>query len=363
MTRVTLDGLVKTLDGVAVVDGASLELPAGAITVVLGPSGAGKTTLARLVAGLDPVDAGEIFFDARIVHRLPPHERGVGLVFQDDALWPRLTVAENIGYALKLRKVPRADRRERVSEALNAVHLDSLARSRPDELSGVQRQRVALARALAVKPELLVLDDPLGRLETRVRDDFRDEIRRLHAEAGVTTLVFTSDTRDALALADRLAVMDLGKVVQAGTPSELYNRPADAFVARLLGQTNLVQGQVEGPGTRGEVIVRTPYGRLVGQPVAGEPASGSPVTISIRPESLMLGANVPAGSNRFPATVERLVFLGEVRRIHLRGPGDWPVCVLALQSQSPALREGQSLTLSVQPEHVVVLSGKYAVGR
>ena len=361
MIRVHVDGLVKRQGGVAVVDGASLELPAGEITVVLGPSGAGKTTLARLIAGLDALDAGEVFFDARIVHTLPPHERRVGFVFQEYALWPRLTVAENVAYALKIQKVPRIKRRDRVAEALNALRLDTLAKNRPDEISTVQRQRVALARALAIRPELLILDEPLGRLEARARDEFRDEVRRSHVEAGITTLVLTNDTREALALADRLAVMDLGKIIQSGTSADLYNRPADAFVARLLGQTNLVQGQVEGPGSNGEVILRTPFGRLIGQTVAGEPPSGAAVTISIRPEALSLGPNVPSGSNRFPAMVERLVFLGEVRRVYLRGPGDWPVCALALQSQTPHLREGQSVTLSVPPEHVVVLGGKYAV--
>jgi spermidine/putrescine transport system ATP-binding protein len=173
--------------------------------------------------------------------------------------------------------------------------------------------------------------------------------------------MLTNDVREALALAQKLAVIDLGKVVQSGAPDSVYNRPSDAFVARLLGQTNLVQGQVEGQGTRGDVIVRTPFGRLIGQTTAGVLPGGTPVTVSIRPESLSISPVVPPGANRFPATVERLVFMGEVRHVHLRGPGDWPVFVLALQSQSQGVREGQSLTLSVSPEHVVVLAGKYAL--
>jgi ABC-type Fe3+/spermidine/putrescine transport system ATPase subunit len=363
MIRVTLEGLVKRYDGVAVVDGASLEVPPGSLTYVLGPSGAGKTTLARLVAGLEPVDDGEIFFDGRVIHTVPAAGRRVGLVFQDDALWPRLTVAENVGYALRLRRLGRAERREKTAEALGLLRIDSLAAKRPDDLSGLQRQRVALARALAGGPELLILDEPTGRLETRVRDELRDEIRRVHAETELTTLVLTHDPREALALAERLAVMDLGRIVQAGTPQEIYNRPTDAFVARLLGPANLFQGQVEGSDARGEIVVRTTFGRLIGHSTGNAPPQGTQVTLSIRPEALGMGPHVPPDSNRFAATVERLVFLGEVRQVHLRGPGDWPIVAVALQSQSQGLREGQSLTLSVPPEQVVVLPGKYAVPR
>jgi hypothetical protein len=176
---------------------------------------------------------------------------------------------------------------------------------------------------------------------------------RVKAAGGVRTL-------DAL-----LAVMDLGRIVQVGSPSELYNRPIDVFVARLLGPTNLLQGQVESPGgdLRGEVVVRTPLGRLIGQSGPGAPGQGTPVTISVRPETLAVGPTVPAGWNRFPATIERIVFRGDLRQIHARGPGDWPITVSVFQSQSQGLREGQSLTLSVAPEHVVVLPGKFALGK
>ncbi|HMB08069.1 MAG TPA: ABC transporter ATP-binding protein [Isosphaeraceae bacterium] len=363
MIRVALEGLVKRYDQVAVVEGASLEIRPGELAYVVGPAGAGKTTLARLVAGLEPLDGGAISFDGRIIHTLPPRERKIGFVFQEDALWPRLTVAENVGYGLKVQGLARGERRDRVAEALNLVRVDSLAQKHPDQLTGPQRQRVALARALAGGPGLLILDEPMGRLDPRARDELRDEIRRVHDEVEVTTLALTRDAREALAMADRLAIMDLGRIVQAGPPHEVYNRPADAFVARLLGPANLLQGQVEGTDARGELVVRTPFGRLIGQTAAGALDQGTPVTIAIRPEALTLGPNVPIGSNRFPATIQRLVFLGEVRQVHLRGPGDWPVLALALQSQSHHLREGQSLTLSVPPEHVVVLLGKYAVPR
>jgi ABC-type Fe3+/spermidine/putrescine transport system ATPase subunit len=364
MIRVIFEGLVKRRGLVAAVDGASLELRPGEMTYVLGPPGAGKTTLARLLAGLETVDDGEIYFGDRMVQSFAPHDRRVGMVFEDLGLWPGLTVAENVGYPLKAQKLARAERRRRVAEALNTLRIDSLAGRVPEQLTPAQGLRTALARALVTNPEFLILDQPLGRLDARASHEFWDDLRRIHAEAEVTTLVLTDDPAEALALADRLAVIDLGRIIQAGLPRDLYNRPVDVFVARLLGPTNLLQGQVENDriDARGELVVRTPLGRLIGQSHPSHPAQGSPVTISVRPETLALGPTIPAGWNRFPATIERVVFLGGLRQIHARGPGDWPVLVSTLQNQSQALREGQSVTLSVAPEHVVVLSGKFAVG-
>ena len=301
-----------------------------------------------------------------MVQSVAPHERRVGMVFEDLGLWPGLTVVENVGYPLKAQRLARLERRRRVAEALNTLRIDSLAGRFPEQLTPTQGLRTALARALVTQPEFLILDQPLGLLDDRAGQEFWDDLRRIHVEAEVTTLVLTDDPTEALALADRLAVMDLGRIVQVGPPRELYNRPVDVFVARLLGPTNLLQGQVESDriDPRGEVVVRTPLGRLIGQSARRRlsPAQGTSVTISVRPETLSLGPTIPAGWNRFPATIERIVFRGELRQIHARGPGDWPVIVSTLQNQSQTLREGQSLTLSVAPEHVVVLPGKFAVG-
>jgi ABC-type Fe3+/spermidine/putrescine transport system ATPase subunit len=365
MIRVICEGLVKQYAQVAALDRASLELRAGELTYVLGPAGAGKTTLARLLAGLEPPDDGEIYFGDKMVQARAPQVGRVGMVFEDLGLWPGLTVAENVGYPLKIQKRPRLERRRRVAEILGALRIDSLASRRPHHLTPSQRIRTALARALAASPELLVLDAPLAPLDPRSREEFWDELRRIHAEAGVTTVALSQDREEALALADRLAVIDLGRILQVGTPQELYNRPMDVFVARLLGPTNLLQGQVESqPGdARGEVIVRTPLGRLIGQSHPIAPAQGAPVTISVRPETVSLGPTIPAGWNRFPATLERIIFRGGMRQIHARGPGDWPITVSALQSQTHSLREGQSVTLCVAPEHVVVLPGKFATGK
>ncbi len=211
----------------------------------------------------------------------------------------------------------------------------------------------------------MILDAPLRTLDRREREEARDDLRQVHAESGGTTLVLTDDPDEALAMSDALAVIDLGRIVQFGPAAELYGRPADVFVARLLGPTNLLQGQVDSLAGdhRGEVIVRTPLGRLIAQGANGLSGPGTPVTISVRPECLTAASSVPAGWNRFPATIERIVFRGELRQIHARGPGDWPIVVSVLQGQSPGFREGQSLTVSVAPEHVVVLPGKFALGQ
>ena len=243
------------------------------------------------------------------------------MVFEDLGLWPGLTVLENVGYPLKVQKLARPERRRRVSELLTALRIDSLAGRRPEGLTPAQRLRTALARALVTQPEFLVLDQPLGSLDPRAREECWDDLRRIHAEADVTILVLTDDPVEALALADRLAVLDLGRILQWGTPQELYSRPLDVFVARMLGPTNLLQGQVETQVTeaKGEVVVRTPLGRLIGQMIPGRTVDGAPVTISVRPETVSLGPVTPPGWNRFPATVERIIFRGELRQIHAAG--------------------------------------------
>lgn len=359
MIRVQIDDLSKSYDKVAALDRVSLDVRPGERFVVLGPSGAGKTALGRLVAGLDTPDSGEIRFDGRSQNGVDPSARKVGFIPRGDALWPHRTVGENVGYALRIQGIGRRERRVRVAEALGAARIDSLADRYPEALAPIQRRKVALARALVSEPQLLLLDEPMEGLDPRGRSELRDEVRRIQAEGEATAIVFTSDPREALALADRLAVLDFGHVLQVGPPGEVYNRPADSLVAQLLGVTNLIQGQAESIDGRGDVVVRTPLGRLVGRPSRDDrPAVGAPVTIAIRPEALGIGPGVPADANRFHATVERTVLLGATRQVYLRGPGDWPITALALQAASDGLREGQGLTVSVHPEFVIVLSGR-----
>jgi ABC-type Fe3+/spermidine/putrescine transport system ATPase subunit len=366
MTRVIFEGLVKRYGPVAAVDGASLEIRPGELACVLGPEGAGKTTLGRLLAGLEIPDDGEVYLDDRMIQTLPPPERGVGMVFSDFALWPGLTVAEHVAYPLKARGRSASVRRQRVGETMTLLRIDSLAGKRPAQLTASQAMRVALARTLVVPPSLLILDEPLAAFPEPARAEAWDELSRLRAELGMTTLLLTRSAADALALPDRLAAMDLGRFLQVGTPLELYCQPADVFVARLLGPTNLMQGHVDGGASavelRREVVVRTPLGRLVASATVPGLSQGMPVTLSIRPEALSIGPTIPQDWNRFPATVERIVFRGSTRQLVLRGPGDWPITACALHGQSAGLREGQSLTLSVAPESVTLMPGKFAVG-
>ena len=361
MIRIVLDGLVKRYDRVPVIDHLELEIHPGESTFLLGPAGAGKTTLGRLIAGLEQPDEGEIYFDGRPMREVATPQRRVGLVFQRDTLWPHLSVAENVGYALKIRGVSRRERAQRVDEALSLMRIDGLAERRPASLEAAQRRRVALARAIALDPQVLILDEPSAGLAGRALDEFHEDLRRVHLELDVTALYLTSDPPEALALADRLAVIDLGRIVQVGTPFEVYHRPADTFVSQFLGPANLLQGQLESTDARGGAVVRTPIGRLVGLAPPIALPSGSPVTVSIRPEALGLGGStVPHGANRFPATVERQIFQGGVRHVQLRATGNWPLSALTLQSTTPDLREGQSLSVSVAPEAVVILPSRLA---
>src|SRR5688572_30538468 len=262
--RIAVENLTKRFGPLAAVSDVSLSVEQGELFTLLGPSGCGKTTLLRLLAGFYTPDAGEIRFGDRVVNDVPPHERGIGMVFQNYALWPHMTVLENVSYGLKLRKVPAAEMTTRVQGVLEKVGLTGLGARYPGQLSGGQQQRVALARALVLNPQMLLLDEPLSNLDAKIRVQVRSEIRKLQKDLGITAVYVTHDQEEALAMSDRIAVFSLGKVCQVGSPKALYERPTTRFVADFIGINNLVEGtvrSVEGP--QGSVRADTGLGEIL----------------------------------------------------------------------------------------------------
>ena len=313
MTQITLRGVSKhfskNADAAAVRD-VDVVVESGEFFTLLGPSGCGKTTTLRMVAGFYYPTKGDILFDEENVTRRPVHRRGTGMVFQNYALFPHMTVAENVAYGLKVRKISRADRGPRIAEALRQVSLDGFAARRIDELSGGQQQRVALARALVIQPRVLLLDEPLSNLDAKLREETRREIRRMQSTSAITALYVTHDQAEAMAMSDRIAVMESGTVHQVGTPQEIYNTPTTAFVARFIGNSNVLDAQlVEGRTDRGTVRLHGANGQSIDRQVefaAGLSTQGSgDIKIAVRPENVRL---VPSGT---PDSLEARVVSSE----------------------------------------------------
>jgi ABC-type Fe3+/spermidine/putrescine transport system ATPase subunit len=295
--EISIREVVKRFGAVTAVDRADLAVRDGELFTLLGPSGCGKTTLLRLLAGFYQPDAGEIRFGDRVVSGLPPYERNIGMVFQNYALWPHMTVAGNVAYGLKLRKLGAADVAARLAEGLRKVNLTGFEARYPGQLSGGQQQRVALARALVLNPDILLLDEPLSNLDAKIRVQVRAEIRKLQRELGITTIYVTHDQEEALSLSDRVAVMKDGRVLQVGAPKELYERPRTRFVADFVGTNNLVPGRVSGRvGT--DLVVDTAVGTL--RAVSSGPV-GERCVLAIRPENVAIDAGAPGAASNVVA--------------------------------------------------------------
>jgi len=304
----------KRFGRVVALEEASLEVAPGEFVTLLGPSGSGKTTLLNLVAGFEAPSSGEIYFGARPISGLPPNRRDVGMVFQDYALFPHLTVFENVAFPLRLRRLSSSAVRARVEQMLDVVHLAGLESRRPRELSGGQQQRVALARALVREPTLLLMDEPLGALDRHLRERMQAEIRQLHRRLGMAVLFVTHDQAEAMAMSDRIVVVNRGRVQQIGRPEELYRKPANAFVATFVGESNLLRCRVVGPEGQGVRLVTEGGTDLV---LLGTiPAAGGDVTLMVRPQSLRLARRDDAAVVR--GRVEEAVYLGDTRRYQVR---------------------------------------------
>ena len=303
---VDLLGVVKDYSGTRALDAIDLQIRPGEFVALLGPSGCGKTTALRALSGLEQIDEGRILIDGEDVAALPTNKRDLGMVFQSYSLFPHMTVLENVEFGLRMRKVPTADRRTRAGEALELVGLGHLGARFAHQLSGGQQQRVALARALVTRPRVLLLDEPLSALDAKVRVGLREQIRRIQTELGITTVFVTHDQEEALAVADRVAVMRAGRIEQIGTPEELYSTPASAFVADFVGLSNRI------PATLAKGTV-TAYGTSFD--LLGDEQPDGPVLAYVRPEDVILGA---ARTKGLAATVVASSFLGSLRRTAVR---------------------------------------------
>ncbi len=322
MARLDIEHLVKRYGDFHAVRDVSLSIADGEFLVLLGPSGCGKTTTLRMVAGFIEPTAGRVLLGGQDVTLLPPWKRNAGMVFQSYALFPHLTVAQNVAFGLEMRKLPRADIEKRVEEVLALVRLGGYGGRLPRQLSGGQQQRVALARALAIRPDVLLLDEPLSNLDAKLRQEVRVEIRELQRKLGLTTVMVTHDQEEALTMADRLVVMNEGMVHQVGSQRDLYERPADRFVAGFVGRSTFLEGTIETPGrfqTRGGLELKCPGGTI-----------GAAV-LSLRPERVEIGPVSLAGlDNQLSGTVEFVSYLGSLIDIHVRlSPADRLVVQIA----------------------------------
>jgi spermidine/putrescine ABC transporter ATP-binding subunit len=353
MSQVEIIGAVKRYGEVAALDHVSMSFSDGEFFGLLGPSGSGKTTMLRAIAGFVTLDAGEVRVDGKDIGATPVHQRNIGMVFQNYALFPHMTVQENVAFGLDVRGVGGAEQRKRVADALAMVRLSGLEQRKPKQLSGGQQQRVALARALVTRPKVLLLDEPLGALDKHLRQEMQIELKRIQRDVGITTIFVTHDQEEALTLSDRIAIFNAGSIVQAGSPAEVYARPTSRFAAGFLGEANFLAGRVatlEG----GWAKIELASGGQAVIPGAGL-QSGQPAVLAVRPERMAIHpGNDGAGNNRLTGTVGEVVFSGNSTTYRVRC-GDQSISVFRQNDGQPILAAGTEVTLYWEPDDAVLV--------
>ncbi|HYD68148.1 ABC transporter ATP-binding protein [Azospirillum sp.] len=351
-TLVRFQGVQKTYDGEhLVVKKLDLDIRRGEFLTLLGPSGSGKTTTLMMLAGFEVPTTGEIYLDGKPIKNTPPHKRDIGMVFQNYALFPHMTVDENLAFPLSVRKVPRSEIRERVNRALAMIKLETLAHRRPGQLSGGQQQRVALARALVFNPQLVLMDEPLGALDKRLREHMQLEIKRIHETTGITVVYVTHDQSEALTMSDRIAVFNDGVIQQIDRPDALYERPVNSFVANFIGENNVLAGAVENL-EQGFCTVRLAAGGSVTATAVAVGAPGERTALSIRPERVRVLADGDAGDgpNRLPAVVKDTIYLGDHVLAVLDVAGNPEFMVKLPPGSYAGLQSERPVTITFRPE-------------
>jgi spermidine/putrescine transport system ATP-binding protein len=353
--EVKLVDLVKRFGDFQAVAGLNLEMPSGEFFSLLGPSGCGKTTTLRVIAGFEKPSEGQILLDGVDMAQTPPHKRNVNTVFQNYALFPHLTVEENVAFGLRYKEATKAETKKRVGEALELVALTGFEKRRPNQLSGGQQQRVALARALILNPAVLLLDEPLGALDAKLRKRLQIELKALQEEVGITFIYVTHDQEEALTMSDRIAVMSQGRVEQVGPPKEIYEEPATAYVADFLGVSNLMEATAEGTTTGGCRVKLGEFELVAGQ---GEEDARGPCKVTIRPERVQLSEHGATGENTVPAMVERVVYVGSVLQVILNlAPGQRIQCWIHNEGGTLPYASGSPVAARLPREALRVLPG------
>jgi len=349
-----LERVSKRFGGVGAVDDVSLEIAEGEFFSLLGPSGCGKTTTLRMVAGFERPDEGRIVLQGNDVTTVPANKRLVNMVFQQYALFPHMSVYDNVAFGLKVKKVPRAEHRERVHELLRVVSLEGLDKRRARQLSGGQQQRVALARALVNRPAALLLDEPLGALDVKLRKQMQLELKRIQHELGTTFVYVTHDQEEALAMSDRIAVMNGGRVEQIGGPREIYEHPETAFVADFIGSLNAFDFRVDELIGDSAVMRLGERGRIV-VPVNGGHSPGETLRVAVRPERIQIGTAAGHGGSRLEGTIAEIVFLGMYTQFHVDTAAGRFVAHRLADEQLAPLQAGSPVALSWEPEQASLL--------
>jgi putative spermidine/putrescine transport system ATP-binding protein len=341
----------KSYDGeTLVVKDLNLSIRAGEFLTMLGPSGSGKTTTLMMLAGFEMPTYGRIFLDGKPIDNVPPHRRNIGMVFQNYALFPHMTVAENLAFPLEVRRLAKSDIQAKIKRALDMVKLAGFASRRPGQLSGGQQQRVALARALVFEPQLVLMDEPLGALDKQLREHMQIEVKHIHRNLGVTVVYVTHDQSEALTMSDRIAVFNDGAIQQLATPDDLYERPQNSFVAQFIGENNRLHGKVVAVNGTGCQVEVEGGAKVEAVPVKVD-GLGSPTTLSLRPERVRLNPINGACSNIFSAKVEELIYLGDHTRVRASVCGNQDFVIKVPNAEGvPDLAPGATITVGWKKE-------------